>query len=331
MDWDQWCNQTELHPFDLELFTGWGNFVEFDGGGQSWGVTGWGTRPALTRSNAPSARIPPNVRLKSGRKTRGLTAKSPCATPMACCSSSKAPIRDGRPWRHLYRRQRPDRNSPRRVLPPTRPNCARMRRPSRRRDRKKLSRTSRTSWSASARGKCPTPAPKPAARSRRCVTLSTSAARCNGKSAGIPRRSNSSAMTKPIGCFPVRAVKATNCRKSDPRQSGSHSTRISTITGTASPARALPIVIRIDVWPDVDFSLRSGGRTRNRTGDTRIFSPLLYQLSYPANTNLCAVSALFAIISSVLKSAPENISLFCFPEYSVLCSVLTKEVESERI
>ncbi len=27
---------------------------------------------------------------------------------------------------------------------------------------------------------------------------------------------------------------------------------------------------------------KSGGGTRNRTGDTRIFSPLLYQLSYPA-------------------------------------------------
>ena len=28
--------------------------------------------------------------------------------------------------------------------------------------------------------------------------------------------------------------------------------------------------------------LRSSGRGRNRTGDTRIFSPLLYQLSYPS-------------------------------------------------
>ena len=27
---------------------------------------------------------------------------------------------------------------------------------------------------------------------------------------------------------------------------------------------------------------RNGGETRNRTGDTRIFSPLLYQLSYLA-------------------------------------------------
>jgi hypothetical protein len=32
---------------------------------------------------------------------------------------------------------------------------------------------------------------------------------------------------------------------------------------------------------EVDFL--SGGRTQNRTGDTRIFSPLLYRLSYPAS------------------------------------------------
>ena len=29
-----------------------------------------------------------------------------------------------------------------------------------------------------------------------------------------------------------------------------------------------------------DFSFCKSGATRNRTGDTRIFSPLLYQLSY---------------------------------------------------
>ena len=31
-------------------------------------------------------------------------------------------------------------------------------------------------------------------------------------------------------------------------------------------------------FPNLSFS--KGGATRNRTGDTRIFSPLLYQLSY---------------------------------------------------
>ena len=30
------------------------------------------------------------------------------------------------------------------------------------------------------------------------------------------------------------------------------------------------------------LKIREGGWGRNRTGDTRIFSPLLYQLSYPA-------------------------------------------------
>ncbi len=43
LDWDQWCNQTELRPYYLELYAGWANFADYDGGGQSWGVTGWGT------------------------------------------------------------------------------------------------------------------------------------------------------------------------------------------------------------------------------------------------------------------------------------------------
>lgn len=30
------------------------------------------------------------------------------------------------------------------------------------------------------------------------------------------------------------------------------------------------------------FHEKYGGRGQNRTGDTRIFNPLLYQLSYPA-------------------------------------------------
>jgi predicted dehydrogenase len=43
LDWDQGCNQTELRPLYLELFNSWGEFVQFDGRGQSWGVTGWCT------------------------------------------------------------------------------------------------------------------------------------------------------------------------------------------------------------------------------------------------------------------------------------------------
>ena len=43
MDWNAWCNQTELRPFHQSLFRGWANYVDYDGGGESWGVTGWGT------------------------------------------------------------------------------------------------------------------------------------------------------------------------------------------------------------------------------------------------------------------------------------------------
>jgi predicted dehydrogenase len=43
LDWDQWCNQTELRPYHSELQRRWAWYRDYDGGGQSWGVTGWGT------------------------------------------------------------------------------------------------------------------------------------------------------------------------------------------------------------------------------------------------------------------------------------------------
>lgn len=43
LNWDQWCNQTELRPYHKDLHFGWSRWKDYDGGGQSWGVTGWGT------------------------------------------------------------------------------------------------------------------------------------------------------------------------------------------------------------------------------------------------------------------------------------------------
>lgn len=43
LNWDQWCNQTELRPYHQQLHRGWARWWDYDGGGQSWGVTGWGT------------------------------------------------------------------------------------------------------------------------------------------------------------------------------------------------------------------------------------------------------------------------------------------------
>ena len=43
LNWDQWCNQTELRPYHEELHRRWAIWWDYDGGGQSWGVSGWGT------------------------------------------------------------------------------------------------------------------------------------------------------------------------------------------------------------------------------------------------------------------------------------------------
>jgi len=43
LDWDVWCNQTELRPYHPTLHRQWANFVDYDDGGESWGVSGWGT------------------------------------------------------------------------------------------------------------------------------------------------------------------------------------------------------------------------------------------------------------------------------------------------
>jgi len=43
LDWDMWCNQTELRPYRKELHHGWAQWWAYDNGGKSWGVSGWGT------------------------------------------------------------------------------------------------------------------------------------------------------------------------------------------------------------------------------------------------------------------------------------------------
>ncbi len=43
LDWDLWTNQVELRPYHADLHFGWSNYEDYDGGGQSWGVSGWGT------------------------------------------------------------------------------------------------------------------------------------------------------------------------------------------------------------------------------------------------------------------------------------------------
>ena len=41
--WDIWTNQTVLRPYHSQLHRGWMRWWDYDGGGVSFGVTGWGT------------------------------------------------------------------------------------------------------------------------------------------------------------------------------------------------------------------------------------------------------------------------------------------------
>lgn len=41
--WDVWTNQAPLRPYHHLMHRRWDHYAEFDGGGQSFGVTGWGT------------------------------------------------------------------------------------------------------------------------------------------------------------------------------------------------------------------------------------------------------------------------------------------------
>lgn len=43
LNWDEWCNQTPLRPYHTQLHRNWPVWRDYDGGGQSWGVSGWGT------------------------------------------------------------------------------------------------------------------------------------------------------------------------------------------------------------------------------------------------------------------------------------------------
>jgi len=40
--WDVWTNQAVLRPYHVNLHRGWDRWVDYDGGGRCFGVTGWG-------------------------------------------------------------------------------------------------------------------------------------------------------------------------------------------------------------------------------------------------------------------------------------------------
>jgi len=41
--WDQWTNQAVYRPYHADLYHGWANWWDYDAGGRTFGVSGWGT------------------------------------------------------------------------------------------------------------------------------------------------------------------------------------------------------------------------------------------------------------------------------------------------
>jgi predicted dehydrogenase len=64
--WDVWTNQAELRSYDDQIRRDWGRWWDYDGGGLSFGVTGWGTHSydQVNRALGTDATGPLEVRLE---------------------------------------------------------------------------------------------------------------------------------------------------------------------------------------------------------------------------------------------------------------------------
>ncbi len=64
--WDVWTNQAEFRPYNADLFYNWINYIDYDGGGRSFGVTGWGAHAydQIQRGLGTSETGPVSVTLK---------------------------------------------------------------------------------------------------------------------------------------------------------------------------------------------------------------------------------------------------------------------------
>ena len=112
LDWNQWCNQTELRPYHRDMQTKWSLYSDFDGGGQSWGVSGWGThsldqvQAALGTSETGPVELWPE---ETGPQAQ-VTLKYASGTIMKLNGPKRK--HEG-PGRHLHRREGPHRDQAR--------------------------------------------------------------------------------------------------------------------------------------------------------------------------------------------------------------------------
>lgn len=70
LDWEQFCNQAALRPYHSSLHRNWHSYWDFDGGGQSWGVTGWGTHSLDQVQDALGTSLTGPVELRLGDESK---------------------------------------------------------------------------------------------------------------------------------------------------------------------------------------------------------------------------------------------------------------------
>jgi hypothetical protein len=72
--------------------------------------------------------------------------------------------------------------------------------------------------------------------------------------------------------------------------------------------RPFPSDIQVNTGRETNINLGSGGQGRNRTTDTRIFNPLLYQLSYLAKNVIVSLAS--ASFEAAHKKSPQTEAFF---------------------
>ena len=84
LDWDAWCNQTPLRPYHSLLHKGWARWRDYDGGGLSWGMTGWGchTLDQVHRGIGTQDTGPVEIHLRDRGPDSRVTMRYPSGVPV---------------------------------------------------------------------------------------------------------------------------------------------------------------------------------------------------------------------------------------------------------
>ena len=230
MDWDRWCNQTELRPYHTLLHRRWHKWWDYDDGGESWGVSGWGTHGLdqvqcalgtddtgpveIWTENKRDTRDEPDFPLLKDEDAKPALGRKPVI--MRCASSVllklENPERTASPNSAALLLERTGRSrSCVGTTSPIRPNCARCS-PSLRWAWAGCLSPQRTFWNACVRGERPNADVEIEHRATSLCHMVSIArkldpqATLGSESRALHRRPGAT------GCYRVRETKATACR-----------------------------------------------------------------------------------------------------------------------